>query len=556
MEKKLFLNLSNLISLQYFNAFSEYFISISIIYLLILGVLSSYNIYGLMIQRAFSECFVLILLMAGYLVFNDDLLIFNFLTFNNSFINDHFAFFTKILICIFSTIYFLIISNSLKEQKLVSFEYLLIILFAILGILLMCSSNDLLTSYLAIELSSLAFYILASFRKVSSYSIESGIKYFIVGAISSSFFLLGSSFIYGSTGSINFSDFQDLFELSIFYFDPYVVTPLHIKNNELSNILYILMFIDSNQLLNFDNFFDIRFIEFGLILILFSLFIKLALAPFHLWSLDVYEGSPTNSTFFFAVITKLSIFVLLVRFCYQSFFILKNCWQFYLLWIGFFSIFVGSFGGLKQRKLKTLLAYSSIGHMGYILIALSTSTFVGTQMFLFYIFVYMLSSLVVWNIILLLRQKKKIENKYNKELSDLILLKKSNSTLALFLSITMFSIAGIPPIIGFIAKMNIFLSVIGISFYFIAFASIICSVASTFYYIRIIKVLYFENLLIGKLYYPIKTLKTFVLSILVFSLIYLFLNPTVLYRASSILLFQTFGLLLPIVANNLHLKKM
>ncbi len=363
----------------------------------------------------------------------------------------------------------------------------------------MCSSNDLLTSYLAIELSSLAFYILASFRKVSSYSIESGIKYFIVGAISSSFFLLGSSFIYGLTGSINFSDFQDLFELSIFYFDPYV-TSLDIKNNELSNIIYMLMFIDSNQLLNFDNFFDIRFIEFGLTLILFSLFIKLALAPFHLWSLDVYEGSPTSSTFFFAVITKLSIFVLLVRFCYQSFFVLKNCWQFYLLWIGLFSIFVGSFGGLKQRKLKTLLAYSSTGHMGYILIALSTSTFVGIQMFLFYIFVYMLSSLVVWNIILLLRlKKKKLENKYNKELSDLVLLKKSNSMLALFLSITMFSIAGIPPIIGFIAKMNVFLSVVGISFYFIAFASIICSVASTFYYIRIIKVLYFENLLIGKL---------------------------------------------------------
>ncbi len=406
----------------------------------------------------------------------------------------------------------------------------------------MCSSNDLLTSYLAIELSSLAFYILASFRKVSSYSIESGIKYFIVGAISSSFFLLGSSFIYGLTGSINFSDFQDLFELSIFYFDPYV-TSLDIKNNELSNIIYMLMFIDSNQLLNFDNFFDIRFIEFGLTLILFSLFIKLALAPFHLWSLDVYEGSPTSSTFFFAVITKLSIFVLLVRFCYQSFFVLKNCWQFYLLWIGLFSIFVGSFGGLKQRKLKTLLAYSSTGHMGYILIALSTSTFVGIQMFLFYIFVYMLSSLVVWNIILLLRlKKKKLENKYNKELSDLVLLKKSNSMLALFLSITMFSIAGIPPIIGFIAKMNVFLSVVGISFYFIAFASIICSVASTFYYIRIIKVLYFENLLIGKLYYPIKTLKTFVLSLLIFLLIYLFLNPTILYRASIRLLFHTFGL--------------
>ena len=393
----------------------------------------------------------------------------------------------------------------------------------------MCSSNDLLTAYLAMELSSLSFYILASFRKISTYSVESGIKYFIIGAISSAFFLLGSSFIYGAIGSINFSDFQDLFELSIFYFDPYYNVS-NVKIEELSNITYMLMFIDINLLLSFGDFFDVRFVEFGLTLILFSLFIKLALAPFHLWALDVYEGSPTNSTFFFAVITKLSIFVLLVRLCYQSFFLLKSCWQFYFLWIGIFSIFVGSFGGLKQRKLKTLLAYSSTSHMGYILIALSTSTFVGLQFFLFYIFVYMISSVVVWNIILLLRLKKrKIENKYNKELSDLVLLNKSNSILAAFLCITMFSIAGIPPLIGFLAKMNVFLSIVGISFYFVAFASILCSVASTFYYIRIIKVLYFENLLVGKLYYPIDKSKTFLLSVLVFFLIYFFLNPTVLY---------------------------
>ena len=126
MEKKLLLNLSSLVSLQYFTAFSEYFISISIIYILIVGVLSTYNVYGLMLQRGLSECIVLILLMASYLIFNDDLLTSNFLNFNNSFINDYFAFFTKILICGFSSIYFLIISSSLKEQKLVSFEYLLI----------------------------------------------------------------------------------------------------------------------------------------------------------------------------------------------------------------------------------------------------------------------------------------------------------------------------------------------------------------------------------------------------------------------------------------------
>lgn len=291
----------------------------------------------------------------------------------------------------------------------------------------------------------------------------------------------------------------------------------------------------------FSRFFGVRFIEFGLTFILFSLFIKLALAPFHLWALDVYEGSPTNSTFFFAVITKLSIFVLLARLCFHSFLYFYTCWQFYFLWVGILSIFVGSFGGLRQRKLKTLLAYSSSSHMGYILMALSTKTSLGLQFFLFYIFVYMLSSLVVWDIILLLRLKRKqYSNKYSKELGDLSLLSKSNPMLAVFLSIAMFSIAGIPPLVGFLAKMNVFLVLISMSFYFVAFTSILCSIAATFYYIRIVKVLYFENLLVGKLYYPINKPKTFLLSVLVFFLIYFFLNPTVLYLVSYIIIQNSF----------------
>lgn len=418
-------------------------------------------------------------------------------------------------------------------------------LFAILGILLMCSCNDLLTAYLAIELSSLAFYILASFRKVSTYSVESGIKYFITGAISSAFFLLGSSFIYGAIGSINFDDFRSIFQISIAFMGPngenitldgrYMFSVLAFITQDPWGILMEYPWKHSDKFVA--GFFGIRFIDFGLTFILFSLFIKLALAPFHLWALDVYEGSPTNSTFFFAVITKLSIFVLLARLCFHSFVLMKSCWQFYFLWVGILSIFVGSFGGLKQRKLKTLLAYSSSSHMGYILIALSTKTFLGLQFFLFYIFIYMLSSLAVWNIILLLRLKKKeSENKYNKELGDLVLLSKSNPMLAVFLCVIMFSVAGIPPLVGFLAKMNIFLVIISMSFYFVAFTSIICSIASTFYYIRIIKVLYFENLLVGKLYYPIYKSKTFLLSVLVFFLIYFFLNPTVLYLVSHLVI--------------------
>jgi NADH-quinone oxidoreductase subunit N len=256
----------------------------------------------------------------------------------------------------------------------------------------------------------------------------------------------------------------------------------------------------------------------------------LALAPFHTWLLDVYEGVPISAAFFFAVLTKLSIFVLLIRLCYSSFIALKSCWQFYSFFIGLLSIFVGSFGGLKEKRLKTLLAYSSISHMGYALIAFSTGTFIGIQMLLLYIFIYMLSGLSIWYVIILLVLKKpRVENKYSKELSDLALLKKSNLMLAIILSLSTFSVAGIPPLVGFFAKLNVFLAVVGDFFYVISLASILCSVISTFYYIRIIKVLYYENLLVGKLYYPIKTIKTIILSVSSFLLLFFFVNPTVLY---------------------------
>jgi NADH-quinone oxidoreductase subunit N len=168
--------------------------------------------------------------------------------------------------------------------------------------------------------------------------------------------------------------------------------------------------------------------------------------------------------------------------------------------------------------------------MGYVLLAISTSTYISIQMLLFYMVIYMISGLCIWSIFLFLRLKKKNTSvKYSKELGDLVLLRKSNSALALALSLSMFSIAGIPPMVGFLAKLGVFLPLIWFSAYFVAFVGVLFSVVSTFYYIRIIKILYFENLLIGKLYYPIESDKTLILSILIFSLIFLFANPTLLY---------------------------
>jgi NADH-quinone oxidoreductase subunit N len=528
--------LTNLVVLQSFTVFPEYFISVSIIYVLIVVVLITYNVYGLMLQKAVSDCLALVFIMACYLIINDDLLVLNFLSFNNSIINDYLGFIAKFVVCASSALYFLIISNYLKVQRLTSFEYLLITAFAVLGLVLMCSSNDLLTAYLAIELSSLACYLLATFKKNSSYSVESGIKYFIIGSVSSAFFLLGSSLIYGVSGSINFSDFAMLFDTSLVngMVDVMYSGGIYVKFDA-EVILTMLLPWFGIEYSPYMSITDFSLLELGLTLIIFSLFIKLALAPFHLWSLDVYEGSPTTATFFFAVIGKLSIFVLLVRLCYVCFFwFADSSWQMYSLWIGVLSIFVGSFGGLKQRKLKTLLAYSSTSHMGYALIAFS-SHYIGIQMLFFYLIVYIIAGLATWSIILSLRLKKRdLYDKHSKELADIVSLNKANSALAFGFALTMFSVAGIPPLIGFLAKMNVFLSfisVIEIEFItcFIALISILFSVVSTFYYIRVIKVLYFENTLAGELYYPINTNKTLILSFLVLSLVFLFINPTILY---------------------------
>ena len=501
------MSFSNLVELKTFNVFPEYFIGISALYILVVIVFISYNVYGLIVQKALSECMGFILLLACYLVLNDDLVfnkngleIFSMLGFYKASIADYVAFFTKFILCFFSSLYFFIIADFLKDNKLTSFEYLLILLFAVLGLMLLCSSNELLTAYLSIELVSLSSYVLAAFKKTSTHSAEAGVKYLITGAISSAFFLLGSSFIYGCSGTLNVTDFW------------LVISDEGWFNTSMTSSIFK------------------PFLEIGLACIIFSLFIKLALAPFHVWSLDVYEGSPTISTFFFAVITKLSFFVFLVRITHVAAFKYCEVWQFYGVMIAILSIFVGSFGGLRQRKLKTLLAYSSVSHMGYSLLAFSAGSQFGIEMLLFYLVIYMLSGLSVWFVILATQaNRKRYTEKFSKELGDLALLRKSNPALALSLTLSMFSIAGIPPLVGFFAKMGIFLSVLPTKYYFVALLAILCSVVSTFYYIRIIKILYFENLLVGKLYYQLLSSKTFVFSFSILSLLFFFVNPTILY---------------------------
>ena len=257
-------------------------------------------------------------------------------------------------------------------------------------------------------------------------------------------------------------------------------------------------------------------IKFALIFILISLFFKLAVAPFHTWAPDVYEGSPTASTFFFAVVPKLAIFVLLLRIFYYSFYGFFDSWRYFIVIAVVLSIIVGSFGGLEQRKLKSLLVYSSISHMGYALIAFNAGTFESIQMLFCYLIIYSFSGLCIWSIFLLTRLKTNYLQKHNKDLTDLVLLGKSNYMLAIFFTTVLFSVAGFPPMIGFLVKISVFLTAIESSMFFVALVSILCSVIGTFYYIRLIKIVYFEKVLVGKLYYPITKQSAILISLLFF----------------------------------------
>lgn len=290
--------------------------------------------------------------------------------------------------------------------------------------------------------------------------------------------------------------------------------------------LFSLFFNFSLDETSLNFIFDTSLIELGVITILISLFFKLALSPFHLWSPDVYEGSPSSSTFFFTVISKLSIFVFLLKICYISFFSFISNWQFYSLIVAIISILVGSIGGLKQRKFKSILAYSSISNMGLILVSFSAGNFEGIKAFFYFFILYIISGLAVWSIFLLLKFKKKIPSeKHNKDLGDFSMLHELNVILAYASVITIFTIAGIPPMVGFLAKVSIFLSLTEASMYFIALISILASVISTFFYLRILKVIFFENILVGKLFYPTNSKDNIIRSLLFFLIIFLFISP-------------------------------
>ena len=465
----------------------EVFLVTSVLGLIIHGVILTaspkYNFP--LINRSFLWLSVLVLGLTLLLILNNDLK-FGIL-FNNTFIHDDLGVFAKVAI-LSSTIACLIISQDYFEnKKLNSFEYYLLILLAVLGLLILVSSYDLILAYLAIELQSLSFYVLATFKRNSAYSTEAGLKYFILGAFASGLILFGSSLVYGFTGATNFE-----------------------------HLAYL--FLGDTQL--FVN--GISAIEISIVFLAVGFLFKLAAAPFHMWSPDVYEGAPTNSTVLFAVVPKMAVFVLFTRLFHFSFYNLIETWQQIIIFSATCSVIVGSFIALKQRKIKRLIAYSAISHVGYLLIVFSIGSLEGNQALFFYMFVYMFTGVCIWAIVMSLE----IQNKH-KNLSGLSFLIKANPILALTFTTLLFSLAGVPPLAGFYAKMQVFLVSIESSMFLVTTVAILSSVISTFYYIRIIKTIYFEKISKWNFYVPITQIISIIMGFSFLLVILLFLNPTI-----------------------------
>ena len=418
----------------------EIFISLSLMFLLLLGVFKK---NGTSIVYSLS---ILILIISIPLILNvpstDELLVFN-----KSYKIDYLSSFVKILIVI-STLFVLLTSSQyIKSIKIYNIEYPILILSSILGMMVMVSSNDLIVFYIGLELQSLALYVLASFNRDNLLSSESGLKYFVLSALSSGLLLYGCSLVYGFSSSTNFSQIS----------------------------------------FNYDE--STQGIIFGMVFILVGLAFKISAVPFHMWAPDVYQGSPTSVTLFFAILPKIAALTVFIRFLYTPFVNLIDQWQTIIIFLSIASMLFGAVAAIGQKNLKRLIAYSSISHMGYALAGLTTGTNGGIQSSVSYISIYLVMNLAFFSCIFMLKR----EDKYYESIDDLSGLSKNHPLLSFSLLIVLFSLAGIPPLAGFFAKFYVFMAVIEQSMFFLAIVGLLATVVAAFYYLRIIKVIYFDN---------------------------------------------------------------
>ncbi len=418
----------------------EIFISISLMFILLIGVFkkkSSLLVYNL----TMISLFILIILLINLRSLPSNSF------FGSSYLIDELSNYMKI-ITVASGIFVLLTSlKYIKSINIFKIEYPVLILSSMLGMMVMISSNDLIVFYMGLELQSLALYVLASFNRENLLSSESGLKYFVLSALSSGILLYGCSLVYGFSGSTNFNLIAD-------------------------------------NIINTENG-----LTFGIVFILVGLAFKISAVPFHMWAPDVYEGSPTSVTIFFAILPKIAALTVIIRFLYVPFLNVIEQWQMIIIFLSIASMIFGAVAAIGQNNLKRLVAYSSIGHMGYALAGISTGSNQGIQSSIIYISIYLIMNVAFFSCLFMLRRN----DKYFEKIEDLSGISKNHPILSLCFLITLFSLAGIPPLAGFFAKFYIFLAVIEKQMYFLAIIGLLSTVIAAFYYLRIIKIMYFDD---------------------------------------------------------------
>lgn len=426
-------------------ALPEIFLTLSIFVLLLIGLFRGETSAPLVTRLGIAVLFGALMLTWRVPVTVDG----GIILFNGLFVQDMFAQFVKSLLLIGAMITLLMGQAYGRAEGLNRFEFPVLTLLAMLGTLLMVSSNDMMSLYVGLELQSLALYVLAAFQRDNVRSSEAGLKYFVLGALSSGALLYGISLIYGFTGTTNFAQLGSALAQG--------------------NIAPATMV--------------------GIVFVLSGIAFKLSAVPFHMWTPDVYEGAPTPVSAFFAAVPKVAAMALLLRLSSDAFGAVTASWQQIVMVMSVLSMLLGSFAALKQTNIKRLMAYSSIGHVGYALVGLAAGGEAGYRGVLIYMAIYFMMSLGAFAVILCLRRNgRQVE-----QIADLSGLGRSHKLLAIAMVALMFSMAGVPPLAGFFGKFYVFMAALESQLYTLAVIGVLTSAVSAFYYLRIIKVMYFDE---------------------------------------------------------------
>jgi NADH-quinone oxidoreductase subunit N len=425
-------------------ALPEIVLAIAAMVLLVIGVFR-----GETSTRLISWLAVLVLI--GILVLAARLGIDRRIGFYGMFVTDAFALFMKALVLIGSAVSIVMAMRYNEDHRIARFEFPVLILLATTGMMVMVSANDLITLYLGLELQSLALYVVASFDRDSVRSSEAGLKYFVLGALSSGMLLYGASMIYGFAGTTSFAALAQVVGGGLGAPSPGLII--------------------------------------GIVFVVVGLAFKVSAVPFHMWVPDVYEGAPTPVTAFFAVAPKMAAIALFMRFMIEPFGGMIAEWRQIIVFLSVASMVLGSVAAIAQTSIKRLMAYSSIGHIGYALIGLAAASPAGIRGVLVYMAIYLFMNVGTFAVILCMRQQGKMLEGIN----DLAGLARTQPGLALALAIFMFAMAGVPPAAGFFSKLYIFVAALDAKLTGLAIIGVVTSVVGAFYYLRVVKVMYFDE---------------------------------------------------------------